>query len=224
MTTPELDIHDMVRQLTEQHWHREAYPDDPDKDAPQGFYGSQAPALITQLVGASPAGSGEMSGSAASSRPAARIEALDTLMLIDFEAGDWLYRLGARAPSDTRARILRLHGLHPSTETCGRPEHSKRKGGDWCCQRGWLENTVRLWWQQARIITGWDTAAFRPRGASCPNCEAPKSLRVKVDGALCIECRTVWDADQVGLLGEHVRVEREERERDLAALETDQAS
>jgi hypothetical protein len=70
---------------------------------------------------------------------------------------------------------------------------------------------VKSWWHQARIVTGWDMPAFKPRGATCPVCERKGTLRVKVDGALCVDsdCRTIWDATEVGLLAEHIRVEQE---------------
>jgi hypothetical protein len=146
---------------------------------------------------------------APTSKPATRLEAIDMLALIDFESGDWLYRLGSTTPTETVRRLQRLHGLYPSLPPCGGTTHRRGVAG-WCCRRGWLEHDVKRWWQQARITTGWDMPAFKPN-AACPVCEAMGTLRVKVDGALCVEpkCRTTWDATQVGLLGEHVRLELE---------------
>ncbi len=238
-TTTDLDVHDMVRQLTERHWHREPYPP-ALKGEREGHYGSDVTALVMQLVATTPYVTKADVGAAtqATSRPTARIEALDTVMLIDDEAGEWIDRLGGTIPADqidprtcrtivgsgTVLRLRRLHGLHPSTETCGRDdlvahlhtaaeacsvseESPHRKGDDgWCCQRGRLQHDVRRWWYQARIIAGWDMAAWIPNN-TCPVCDERRKLRIRLDSALCVECRTVWSADQLGLLAEHIRTE-----------------
>jgi hypothetical protein len=212
MTQPELDIHDHIRELTTEHSHREPYV--LDGETRQLHHWTKVPALVVQLQGArdilGPEGDSGSRG-APTSKPATRIEAVDTLALIAFEAGDWCYRLDSATPADTVRRLQRVHGLHPSTPTCGGTHWKNRSATfGWCCQRRWLEHDIQRWWQQARITTGWDMPAFKPR-ATCPLCGAKGTLRVKLDGALCVEpkCRATWDASQVGLLGEHVRVETE---------------
>jgi hypothetical protein len=217
-TTP--DIHDMIRELTHEHPHAEPYTLERNGEQWQTRHHTTVPALIHQLTGATPQGSREETGSQhGKSRPAARIESLDTLILIDTEAGEWLDRLGYTIPAnkidpETQASIvgsgcitalLRLGGIYPSTDTCGRLTHN-HESQIWCCARGHLKHDVRRWWNQARIITGWDIPAFKPR-ATCPICDASGSLRVKLDGALCVECRSLWDGAQIGLLAEHIRSE-----------------
>jgi hypothetical protein len=207
----EPDIHDMVRELTEQHWHREPYPP-ARKGEPEGHYGTTVPALIVQLQGATdvlgPEGDSGSRG-APTSKPATRIEAVDTLALIAFEAGDWLYRFGLDSPTDIVKRLRRVHGAYPTTMTCRGATHKKSSLLGWCCHRGWLEHDVKRWWLQARITTGWDMPAFKPN-ASCPECNSKGTLRVKLDGASCVGCRFTWDAAQVGFLGELIRVQLEE--------------
>jgi hypothetical protein len=208
--TPELDIHDHMRELTEQHSHREPYV--LDGETRTLHHWTKVPALVHQLEGARDVlgSEGEQGGRGApTSKPATRLEAIDMLALIRRESNVWLVFLGLTAtPPDTINRLSRLHGLYPSTEVCS-PEKDKHTGS--CCQRGQLERDVKSWWHQARIVTGWDMPAFKPRGATCPVCEKKGTLRVKVDGALCVDsdCRTIWDATEVGLLAEHIRVEQE---------------
>ncbi|WP_372733599.1 hypothetical protein [Nocardioides sp.] len=235
------DIHDMITQLTSTHSQREPYNletgrwvPDPDthlerflvRSSWPTHHGVDAPALVHQLLGATPAGSGEMSGAAPTSRPAARIESIDTLMLIDDAAARWIRRLGEDDPGDlldqrtgrpipgsgTIRCLRKLHGLHPATKHCGQ-HHGKKTEltGQWCCQRHDLEHDIRDWWHQARIITGWDSPAYRPFN-TCPVCEHLGGLRVNAStqSALCIECRSVWDEAQIGLLAEHIRAENGE--------------
>jgi hypothetical protein len=220
------DVHDMIRDLTTEHRHAEPYTFERNGEQWQTRHHTVVPALIHQLVGVTDTtnGTGEEAGSN-KSKPAARIELLDTLILIDTEAGEWLDRLGYTIPAnkiDPRTHhtivgsgcilaLSRLNGLYPSTDSCGRQSHPRLKGEPWCCARGHLGYDIRRWWHQARIITGWDTPAFKPR-ATCPVCDAHGSLRVKPDGALCVECRSLWDAQQIGLLAEHIRSENQPEE------------
>lgn len=209
-TNPELDIHDHIRELTTQHTQREKYewqeatwngetfiPKGPKENR---VHWVTVPALVHQLEGARDilGSEGDQGGRGApTSKPATRLEAIDMLAMIDREAAAWLVLLGATTiPADTIRRLNRLHGLYPSTQ------------GD---DRTQLEQDVKSWWHQARIVSGWDMPAFKPTGATCPVCEAKDTLRVKLDGALCVDkkCRTRWDASEVGLLGEWVRLEME---------------
>jgi hypothetical protein len=203
---PDLDIHDHIRELTTEHSHREPYY--LDGETRQLHHWTKVPALVVQLEGARDIlGSDSEQGGrgAPTSKPATRLEAIDMLALIRRESAAWLEQLGATTiPADTVKRLNRLHGLYPATSAE---------------QAGRLEGDVKSWWHQARIITGWDMPAFKPTGATCPVCETKDTLRVKLDGALCVkaECRTRWDASEVGLLGEWVRMEMERIAAEKAA-------
>lgn len=223
----DLDIHAMVTELTRDHMHREPYTHEGMGGTRWSrFHQSTVPALVHQLVGAAPSGSKDESGSAsAKSRPAARIEALDTVMLIDEEAGEWIDQLGGVIPGDliypetqhrivgsgTVRRLLRLHGLHAGLKHCDRPSGRRDDQGAWCCTPHHLEHDVRRWWHQARIITGWDSPAYRPFN-TCPVCEQRGALRINLEmqAGFCVECRSVWDRSQIGLLAEHIRSENRE--------------
>lgn len=176
-----------------------------------------------------------MSGSVPESRPAARVEVLDTLMDIDDQAGYWIDKLGGIIPADpidpvlhrpqpglgTVLRLRRLHGLHPSAEACGRITHSRAAkevdpSRPWCCDRGQLEGAVRNWWHRARIVAGWESRLWRPDN-SCPVCEALESVLVNLvppGDAFCKECHTVWDGSSIGILAEHIRAENAEDDTD----------
>lgn len=215
------DIHTMFAELTRGHTHRERYVYDDDVRSWTDHHPVHVPALVDQLLGATPAGTGQMSGATPVSRPAARIEALDTIMLIDDEAARWIHQLGDNPPGDrydnnaqpipgsgTRRRLDRLHGLQASLPRC-RPRTGKDETtGEWCCTGHHLDHDVRRWWHQARIITGWDEPPFRPFN-TCPVCDHKGGLRInfELQAGFCVECRSVWGPDQIGLLGEHIRRE-----------------
>ncbi|NYD43946.1 hypothetical protein [Nocardioides panaciterrulae] len=228
MTTDEPDIHTMMAELTRPHTHTEEYAVDLGGTRWSRRHHTRVPALVHQLLGATPARTGAESGSGPVSKPAARIEALDTLMLIDDEAGEWIDRLGGVIPADTidhrtqrtvagsgtLARLLRLNGLR-DTHRCDRPRGHRDENGAWCCSAHHIEHDVRRWWHQARIITGWDTPAYRPF-STCPVCEHRGGLRINLElqAGFCVECRSVWDRTQIGLLAEHIRIENAEQEAD----------
>ena len=225
MSTPirtEPDIHDMVNELTARHTQREPYAARRDGTTWTAQHPVDAPALVHQLLGATPSGAGSMSGTTPVSKPAARIESIDTLMLIDDEAAMWIRRLGGDVPGDvwdrrsdrpvggsgTIARIRRLHGLHASAETCTRRKGRRNDEGTWCCTAHHIEHDVRRWWHQARIITRWDSAPYRPF-STCPVCEHRGGLRINLElqAGFCVECRAVWPREQIGLLADHIRTE-----------------
>lgn len=218
----ELDIHDMIDELVRRHTHREPYTAEHGNTTWTQHHKTQVPPLVQQLIGSAPAGSEGQAGNTPNSRPAARIEALDTIMLIDDEAGEWIDRLGEVIPCDkynpdtqrpirgsgTLRRLKLVHTLHASLKTCDRARGKKDDNGIWCCQAHHLEYDVRRWWHQARIITGWDTPAYRPFN-TCPVCEHRGGLRInlQLQAGFCVECRSIWDHTQIGLLAEHIRTE-----------------
>lgn len=230
-----LDIHDMIDELTRAHGHRERFTITRGGETWNSQHTTDVPALVHQLLGATPGGSKDEAGAgAAKSKPAARIEAVDTLMLIDDEAARWIRRLGEDDPGDqvnkttgrripgsgTIACLQLLHGLHASQTTCGRTTpHRTTAGRPDCCTRHAIEHDVRRWWHQARIITGWDTPAYRPFN-TCPICEHRGSLRINLalHAGLCVECRSVWDADDIGLLAEWIRTENLEEVEEITGV------
>ena len=188
------DVHDLVRDLTQRHTHHERFQVRRGTTWYSEKHVTDVPALITQLQHATPSGSGEERGNAGfASRPAARIEALDTLIRIDHEASRWLRILGEDDPADTITVIRRLNARAASAE----PE-----------TRAAIEKDIRRWWTQARIVTGWDAPAWRPEN-TCPLCEKRGGLRVKVVDQVghCTECGESWTPATLPLLADHIRAE-----------------
>lgn len=222
---PEPDVIDMLAELTRRRSHAEPYTVRHGQETWSMQHRTRVPALVHQLLGATPSGSKEMSGSTPTSRPAAHIEALDTLILIDDEAARWLRRLGEDDPGDTVDRetgrsvpgsgtiacLQRLAGLLPGVDRCGPRDTGRRDdNGQWCCWYHRIVHDVRRWWRQARVISGWDTPAYRPF-STCPVCEHRGGLRINLgmETGFCVECRSVWGPDEIGLLADHIRSENE---------------
>lgn len=209
---PQLDIHDYANDLTRTHTHRERYEVRQGLELWTKDHITSVPALVLQLLEAQPASQASDSGSAGyTSRPAARIEALDTIMLIDDEAARWIRKLGEDDPGDkidnngrhipgsgTIACINLLHGLWASQDT-------KTQAA--------IEHDMRKWWHQARIVSGWDSAAWRPDN-TCPVCEVRRSLRINLTSqtGMCVECRSLWTTEEIGLLADWIRLENAEDE------------
>lgn len=196
MNTYRLDIHDHIEQLTQHHAHREPYTKRRGQETWTANHLTMVPPLIDQLDQPN-ASKGDV-GSAAgySSRPAASIEAIDTLMFIDHEAATWVRKLGEDDPGNTKACIRRVHALHASQDG---PTKSD------------IERAVKRWWSQARITSGWDSPAWRPDN-TCPVCEQRRSLRIKLGDQIgfCVECRSMWDSTEIGLLADWIRLENAE--------------
>lgn len=213
-----LDLADMVRELTERHTHREHYA----VRRSGTWYGedhtTQVPALLAQLVVASPSGAvDERDNHGYGSRPTIRVDAIDTLSRIDDEAARWVRWLGHDDPGDkidpktgralpgsgTRRCVRLLGGLAPSLPAAVRTQ---------------LLRDVRRWWTWARIVSGWDSPAWRPDN-TCPMCGERRSLRVNLaaQAAFCVhdQCRETWDATNIGLLADHIRTESEQERQPL---------
>lgn len=230
----EPDVHDMIDELTRQHTHRANYSMKRGRESwTQGHVTTVAP-LVYLLLGNMPAGSQADAGSShGRSKPAARIEALDTVAFIDDEAARWVRRLGEDDPGDmldlatgqhvmgsgTVRCIAKLHGLMAATDHCRRPHghrHNTRcaephhaDAGTWCCTWHDIEHHVRRWWRQARIMTGFDWV-YRPFN-TCPVCEQRGSLRILVElqSGMCVECRSVWSPEDFHRLADHIRDEND---------------
>lgn len=234
MTAPQthLDLHDIVNELTTSHTHREPYETTDRGTVWTLHHATSVPSLVEQLLAASPSGQGnDRSGRGYESRPAAPLEALDTLMLIDDEAARWIRRLGHDDPgnhldhsrsarpengSGTIACLKMLHGLHAAADACRRP-HGRRTDAGWCCPRHHIEADFRRWWRQARIVSGWDTPAAALNN-TCPVCDHRGGLRIRAVEkiALCVECRTSWTPDDIGLLAQHIRWENQDDDADAS--------
>lgn len=87
-----------------------------------------------------------------------------------------------------------------------------------------LAGEARRWRTWCLVMTGWQDPPLRPY-VPCPHCEAlpgdRAGLRVRIDAAsgsggvlgdasvkaaVCLSCDATWDADTIGLLAEHIRL------------------
>lgn len=200
---PPRHLADYIRELTEPHQHRESYT---IRGLTGGFadrtHVTQVPALLVQLWDA-PSNTAETGTSPGfASRPAARLDALDTAARIDIQAARWVTDLGEQPRSLQTADVVRqLHGLIRSADTM---------------QRRAIEHDVRSWWLQARIVTGWDAPAWSPAN-TCPQCGERGTLKIRLAEriAMCKNdgCRVTWDQGTIGLLADHIRAESEAERR-----------
>lgn len=197
------DLHTMVTELTQPHSHREPYTVHRGTEVWHRKHYTRVPSLLVQLAAPIAPSTGEAGAGGYASRPVAHIEALDTLAHIDLQASRWVRDLGEDDPLDTAACVLKLYGLLASAETPARAA---------------IERDVRTWWTQARIVTGWDSPAWRPDN-TCPICAQRGCLRVRLaaHSALCIECRAVWDETNIGLLADHIRNENHDGDTPILA-------
>lgn len=216
------DVVDMVRELCEPANHREFYrPERGAKKSSRGqhrYHVTQSPPLLAQLYQSSvPLGSVEAGAvTPATSRPAARVDAIDTAVRIDADAGRWLEQLGATGRSVPVARIRTLGSLIPSLERCHRRQPFRDEHGRViCCTAHQVEADIGRWWTWARVVTGWDMPAWQPDN-TCPLCGTRGTLRVRVTEQLatCVNdaCRESWDDTTIGLLADHIRAENHEDE------------
>ena len=161
----------------------------------------EIPSLLDQLQAAFVSSSGEQTGSGFASKPAARVDAMDVLMRIDTEAGNWVDQLGHTIQSDVRDNLRWLNQQAPRLTDLE--------------QLHWLALDVRGWGTWARVVTGWEVPAFRPHN-TCPLCGQRGGLRIRVgDGdaqGMCVNCGEHWASETVALLAEHIRTENREDE------------
>ncbi|WP_418063144.1 hypothetical protein [Pimelobacter simplex] len=215
MTLTDVAIVDMVAQLTRPFRNSEAYTIEAAGTSYTQRHHVDTPSLIEQLQHATPlTGGSDHPRSGYGSRPAGSIEAIDTMIWIDREAARWVRDLGEDDPGDAAACVRLVGSLLPSTEVCGpRPRRDGNQPPD-CCARHAIEHDIRRWWTQARIVSGWDVAAWKPHN-TCPLCEKRGTLRVRINTstdvtALCVDCRETWDNTTISLLAEHIRLENHE--------------
>lgn len=202
--------------------------------APQ-YHRTNEPPLLEQLwASAAQSGSTEAGVTRpASSRPTARLDAIDTAVRIDSQVDVWLNKLNSTPPVPRRtgtpatetevrlnesvSRLRHLASLGPSIDYCGRvkPERDRKPKQVICCDAHRLEADITRWWTWARVVTGWDTPAWQPAN-TCPLCGIRGTLRVRLDEqrATCINdaCRETWDSFTIGLLAAHIRTENNDTE------------
>lgn len=182
---------DMLRELTKPYVTHEPITRD---NGTSEVHTASHPSLLDQLdhaAGIRSALSDDDAGSSAfGSKPAAHLEALRLLDRIDRQSRQMEQRLGMAHVPGVRGRLSTIAG---------------RLGVD-------TDRQVRSWWATARILTHWDSPAYRPQGAPCPECWETNSIRIRFDDelAVCSECGTVWDREggtdngSLDLLGQHV--------------------
>lgn len=198
----QLELADYVRDLTRWHTHREPYRTRQGTTWASHAHLTSVPPLLVQLWGNNTASAVAEDGPRPGfgSKPAARLDALDTAMRIDLYAEQWIHKLGKTPHSaDTITMIRQLHGLAAS-----QPPTVRRA----------IEADVRRWWIWARVVTGWDAPAWTP-DVTCPSCGIRGKVKVRLidQYAACVNdaCRATWGETTLGLLAEHIRSESEER-------------
>lgn len=223
-----MDLASCVRELTEHHSHAERYQVRRGQTWFVSNHVTKVPPLIVQLlIGDVPSGAVEEGPRAGfTSKPTARLDAIDAAIRIDLRASRWVKDLGEDDPGDKRdpktgrymlgsgtiACVQLLHGLSASAQHCGRRaagrDRETRKIT--CCTWHQIDHDIRGWWTQARIVTGWDAPAWNPDN-TCPVCGERGTLKIRLveQLAMCTKdaCRTTWDSETIGLLAEHIRAE-----------------
>lgn len=201
--TPLERITAAVDELIEPRTHREALaPGEAPKSARTGktIHGAvltHVPSLLDQLDHVPPGGGVERGQRIPGSRPQAHLDALDTLIEIDHESARAILDLGGTDRGTTEANLRALIGL-----ATGHPDDDIKD----------LSYTAWAWRTRAAVITGWELPARTPNN-TCPVCDHRGTLRVRVDTStgtgtgFCLNCRTAWDEQQIGLLAEHIRYE-----------------
>lgn len=198
-------LEDYVRELTEPHTHTEHYVTREQRSWVGHDHRTRVPSLLAQLwENDVPSQTVEAGGMrpAFASKPAARLDALDTAVRIDLEANRWVTDLGEHARSTNTTTVIRqLHGLVASADTV--------------TQRA-VTTDVRRWWTRARIVTGWDSPAWTP-DATCPQCGERGTLKVRLIEHIgaCVNdvCGATWEPATIGLLADHIRAETSEERR-----------
>lgn len=161
------------------------------------------PPLLVQLAQSVEGTTGPSTSSGSfESKPAARLDAIATLEWIRAGARQWVRDVVGERPGSVAWNLqllaARAHVLS-DVELAGDPEDRKARPG--------LERTLFRWVATARVTTGWDSPAWAPH-APCMVCATVGRLRIRVAPmtAVCLECRSVWDASTIGVLGNHVQI------------------
>jgi hypothetical protein len=201
-------IYDSITDLVRSRMHTQEISAYVDKEWRSKRRQIEIPSLLDQLQAVFVSSSGEHAGSGFASRPNARIDAMDVLMRIDTEAGNWIDHLGHTIEPELRDNLRWLNQQAPNMTD---PEQLHDLALD---SRGWA-----TW---ARVVTGWEVPAFRPNN-TCPLCAQRGGLRIRVgdDNAqgMCVHCGEHWTPATIGLLAEHILVESDTPARQWIELD-----
>lgn len=205
MTDLRIELADTITALIEPYEHAETYElrsPVPDGRPTQTIrvHRVKFPSLLDQLATAVEPSASAIDGARAgySSKPSARIDAIDRLLAIEVGAANWLRQLDEKLRHTTYDNLRALVGL----ET---PDDVLRL----------LVADARAWLIWARVVTGWEKPP-RTLKEPCMNCGIRGRTRVRLDPnqATCLDCGSVWQQDDgtFGLLIEHVRYVNGEEE------------
>lgn len=167
---------------------------------------THAPLLVELAnVGGGGSQSGDERGARyPTSRPPLRLDALDAQRAILAGVLTWLERLAAESRGGLYADLGQLVGL-----ALPLPDSLAER----------VAHAAQGWATLAKVVTGFESAAFRPR-AACPLCSEMQTLRVRVEtaSAACVACGEGWRKSDgtIYMLAEHIRQVNGERETESA--------
>ena len=200
------ELTDAVDELVQPRTHREPYAHLVGNTWIHDRHVTHVASLLDQLeIAVEPSGSTVGGHRVPSSTPAARMDAINALIVIDTEVSQevqtYLGQDRGTIPSNLRALV----GLAAELGILDQKA---------------MARSARRWRTMAAIVTGWEVAPRRLHN-SCPLCACKGSLRVRIDTdmgtatGLCVECQETWDEHTIGLLAAHIRSEN----NDLDELE-----
>ena len=190
-TKPPMLAADHIRELTRTHTTTTTIRRD---DGTTELHHVTEPPLLTQLAdattGTTSLSDDDASRAAFRSKPAAHLEAIDTLHRITRQARTLAAEHGSPTEGALPDVLARLSG---------------KIGGD-------PHPRVRSWWAAARMLTQHDIPPHRPHGVPCPTCWDTDTLRIRIDDELatCTGCGDTWDRTgepdhgSLDILGKHV--------------------
>lgn len=124
------------------------------------------------------------------SRPAARLDAVCSLLRIDAAVTVWANRMDMAWRDSTASTIRGLVG---------------NAGAMHSDQQSALLGDLRAWRSWAAVTAGWERPPDAPRG-TCPACAALNTIRVRLaeKRAICIGCGAWWNEETIGVLAAHI--------------------
>lgn len=148
----------------------------------------------------------DSSSSTPSSRPPLNVEAASLHLQVTLAVTRWCWSLGLELRDTVESNVRALVGAATSMDSDTQDA---------------LLSEMRSWRRRAAMLTGWQTAPWRPR-AHCPACGAVGTLVVNLAAreAYCtswnpqeqIQCVGWWDEGTILQLADHVKAETDGRE------------